>query len=661
MSSLEEAQSQWYRPLQHDDSFRLLKIRRSPSGEIWKGTIAQERLSLGDCLPKYVALSYVWGDKKFSFEFRGEDHIELKFSASMALGHILAGASKEGELNIWIDQLCINQSDNQEIKQQVSIMWRIYGAAEKVIGWLGPASGESDRTLDDIVLFAAPRNNDPEEEERGLQILRSQFGELQPDDPMKAWSSYVGQCILLDTSLRRRMVQLFNLPWFGRRWIAQEACLASNLRIHRGHRSVSGYQLFQAIRLIQSIVVPAVSTWLQKPYRNAFALLRTRDLVREAVKGQSRLSFVHVLDALSPLECDKDEDRLNALYSIFRQDNSWFSPEYGSASKLYVDFAVGHMRNHGSFTVLHFAGLTEPSRHIFENRGGTVVCKIVGPERDLPSWVPDWRIRHRQLSMLPEMSDGADLGVRSTPFEVPYDPVHKSLTLRGKLLKESIKPFGMPHFDRYELEKESQHQCSMDAWCINMFASFITELDPPLAQLYHVSPTFAHWLQSAECDSMNHRRLNSLVSCFARTLVMDCKVASPERGSHAPPPRDKILEYFLEYATLSLAADTDAMSSAFEVMIDDPESMSKSVAYGYLAEHICRYRRLFVSDGGIVGLGSIGIRPGDRVCFFQGLAIPFVVHPEGDHFELRGECYLDGFMDIPFDDLEGVDREVVLK
>jgi hypothetical protein len=165
-----KAQSLMYRPLQHDDGFRLLKLRRrSTSGETWEGTVVEERLSPDKCgmdAPNYVALSYVWGDPTINFDSQEEDSVELNLSASTALGHLLLLASEAGELNIWIDQLCINQGDDEEIKQQVSMMWRIYQAAQEVIGWLGPASEDSDRTLNDIILFAVPRNRDPEGDER---------------------------------------------------------------------------------------------------------------------------------------------------------------------------------------------------------------------------------------------------------------------------------------------------------------------------------------------------------------------------------------------------------------------------------------------------------------------------------------------------------------
>jgi hypothetical protein len=48
---------------------------------------------------------------------------------------------------IWIDALCINQSDPDERAQQVSIMRNIYQKATFVSAWLGEASEDSNLAM----------------------------------------------------------------------------------------------------------------------------------------------------------------------------------------------------------------------------------------------------------------------------------------------------------------------------------------------------------------------------------------------------------------------------------------------------------------------------------------------------------------------------------
>ncbi|KAL0465055.1 heterokaryon incompatibility protein domain-containing protein [Neurospora intermedia] len=50
-------------------------------------------------------------------------------------------------LTLWIDQLCINQSDSDAKAVQVGLMSHIYSRAKQVLIWLGPAADESDEVM----------------------------------------------------------------------------------------------------------------------------------------------------------------------------------------------------------------------------------------------------------------------------------------------------------------------------------------------------------------------------------------------------------------------------------------------------------------------------------------------------------------------------------
>ncbi|EAA29756.3 hypothetical protein GE21DRAFT_9735 [Neurospora crassa] len=51
-------------------------------------------------------------------------------------------------LTLWIDQLCIDQSDSDEKAVQVGLMGQIYSQAKQVLIWLGPAADGSDEVMD---------------------------------------------------------------------------------------------------------------------------------------------------------------------------------------------------------------------------------------------------------------------------------------------------------------------------------------------------------------------------------------------------------------------------------------------------------------------------------------------------------------------------------
>lgn len=652
MNMSKRTESVLYAPLQHRESFRLLKMTPNPSGDTWSGTLVEDRLPLDRCtvnVTKYVAVSYTWGDPTFNVP--SEDSIEISLSLSTALGHILFEASEAGRVNIWIDQICINQRACEERKQQVSLMWRIFAGAEQVIGWLGPAFEGSGEALDDLILFAGACDEASQDE--FLRVVRCRFGQQLTRDTL---AQHYGSISCLGSESRARLVRLFTLPWFHRRWIAQEACLASNLRVHCGHRSISGTQLFRAIKGIQTSVTPIVSPWLHRPFRNAFTLFETRELVQHSAKGECRVSFAHILQALSLFDCKEDQDRINALYGIVRSSNSWFTPGYCSAPDLYIRFALAHMRHFRSFEILHFAGITEPTRHKSEKKGEEMMIHIAWPADDLPSWIPDWRIRHRQIPIITAEGESHMQGSTSSTFEVPFDPSRKSLTLTGKLLKTPIKPCGVPHLDQIEAPEDPRYQLTVDSWCNQFFVNLLNMLNPSWGTKYRFSETFTHWFDST---SRAGEDPSELVLRFARTLIMNGKVKSHERPG-CSIPQDSILEYFLEYAKVNLVADPVAAGVAFAAMVRNNENMEKATAFGYLAEHVCRYRTLFIGGDSIIGLGSPGICPDDRICFFSNLNTPFVVHPHGECFQLRGECYVNGLMDSTLKQLEGDELTIVL-
>lgn len=266
MNTSSQAQSLLYQPLQYHDSFRLLKVKFNASRGVWVGTLVEARIPSTHCTvdaPNYIALSYVWGEP--TFNVANVDSIEINLSLGEAFGHLLFRITEQRELQIWVDQLCINQRDIKEKEQQVKLMWRIFAGAKQVIGWLGPAFEGSDEALDDLIVFAGAHDN--ASEGQYPQLIRRRFGE---HPSVEAIFSYIGNIMLLGSDLRARMLRLFSLSWFSRRWIAQEVCLASDLLVCCGCRSISGEQLFQAISLIQMVVFQLVSPWLG--FRGHFAM-----------------------------------------------------------------------------------------------------------------------------------------------------------------------------------------------------------------------------------------------------------------------------------------------------------------------------------------------------------------------------------------------------
>jgi hypothetical protein len=114
-------------------SIRLLRI--SPA-EDPKEEIRCE-LCLTSTDAQYTCLSYVWGDPdKGQWILINGDRLWVRQN----LWNFLASARKMPELTsqwIWVDAICIDQTNITEREHQVQQMGRIYSCAEEVISWLG--------------------------------------------------------------------------------------------------------------------------------------------------------------------------------------------------------------------------------------------------------------------------------------------------------------------------------------------------------------------------------------------------------------------------------------------------------------------------------------------------------------------------------------------
>ena len=126
-------------------SIRVLDLQPSlagPEGPI-RGSLRVVSL---DKNPSYEALSYVWGKTGISHHIIC-DGTELPLTKN-CYDALLRLRRRNRSTTIWVDSICINQSDFEERGKQVKLMRDIYWNAKKVYIWLGPGNKNSDDALD---------------------------------------------------------------------------------------------------------------------------------------------------------------------------------------------------------------------------------------------------------------------------------------------------------------------------------------------------------------------------------------------------------------------------------------------------------------------------------------------------------------------------------
>lgn len=157
--------------------------------------------------PPYEALSYTWGDASLTVDIRVNGCI---FPANPNLEAALRALRITDKPRIlWVDGICIDQTNIKERGEQVRIMWHIYKAAECVVVWLGPEEGDS----------AIAMENFARREAQTRLSARKEWRKERPAEHKGHWCGcHAGD---LDTYPPRIGVQkLAERRWFTRVWVS---------------------------------------------------------------------------------------------------------------------------------------------------------------------------------------------------------------------------------------------------------------------------------------------------------------------------------------------------------------------------------------------------------------------------------------------------------
>ena len=115
------------------------------------------RLFFG-CATTVSALSYAWDSYIGSGQIRCQD-IPLTVTANCDAA--LRQLRKEEKVRkLWVDAICIDQSNMEERNDQVKRMVQIYSMAQEVLIWLGSATKESDTAFDHLIQLSNRLNSE---------------------------------------------------------------------------------------------------------------------------------------------------------------------------------------------------------------------------------------------------------------------------------------------------------------------------------------------------------------------------------------------------------------------------------------------------------------------------------------------------------------------
>lgn len=342
---------------------RLLKLHR----RIPFSTLSGELLSfeLSDA-PTYYAVSYVWGHgpqdmqsmklNGMDFDIKGNVHQILQRCSSFSREHY-----------IWIDTICIDQSNVQEKTEQVRSMRDIYSRSEHVLICLG----EGNAVYAMILM-------------RELLCLNNLCGN---EFVLKHVVNFLHQ-IKYDLLLRARikgLVDLLRHPWFRRVWVVQEVVVAPRATFFYGSTFIQWFQLHEWLQVIVSgALVPQLAMFsdeqqdLQTAGQSFLGILSMPFIVGYQVdyKTLGAKSLSHVLRIFGEKIATQPIDKVFALIGIAERDprlTQLIDYEPGNTTDALLKLALYFLINGEALDLIDLAGIGWGER-----------------DQGLPSWAVDW-------------------------------------------------------------------------------------------------------------------------------------------------------------------------------------------------------------------------------------------------------------------------------
>lgn len=309
--------------------------------------------------PNYEALSYVWGDPfpKFTIAINGHP-FEICHNLYITLRYL---RHRTMPRTLWIDALCINQSDAAEKDHQIRQMGAIYSNASKVLVWFGESDDDIEKAMDMLCGM-----------ERKLDLSKLDWY-LDHSEPQLDW--YVAARD--DKSLHPGLNKLFNRPWFSRIWVVQEVSLSRRIPIILcGKRPIS-FKLLWDLKYhlaLPSIYGNSVHKALGLDYETCseIASFRARwNRSASHLPNTDEELLEHFLMSTSRRECTEPRDKVFGLLGLL-------SP---------------------NFVLTHFPDYNEPVAKIYQRttklllvRGGLGWLRYAKNKNmsDLPSWCIDF-------------------------------------------------------------------------------------------------------------------------------------------------------------------------------------------------------------------------------------------------------------------------------
>ncbi|KAI4112914.1 MAG: hypothetical protein LQ345_006008 [Seirophora villosa] len=534
----------------------------------------------------YTAISYVWGDPSLVKSITCNGKV---FKTTQNLYTALRYLRRtDVTINLWIDQICINQTDLEEKAQQVILMSKIYKRAWNTIVWLGEETASSSSAHGTLMAVKdALQYNTTETTMSADDFERFAL----PSPGSSAWQA---------------LGELLCRPWFQRLWIVQEAVLSHDVKCMDGRK----YITWNDMSLFTTCMID----------NNLESLL---DLGQSAKHEESESGVTRIRKIDRMIDYEWTHPLQSSLLGLLVDGRG--SRATNPRDKVYGVMGMTATPLHPNYTLPVTTVYTDAARTILDFDASSLtdlLCCVdyQEPTENLPTWVPDWSTPRQTVSIgyLGAMQ-GIHQSAKDSKVDWHYHLNGVSLNISGFCY-------------------DTINSISALAECI------LTDL------IVRESPTHQFIIECIRqvCEHCQKQPgETSLFEAFWQTLVAGKDGSGVQK---APPDYEAIFALLLDTATGRSPSFSDQPTfkrklNLANLEVRQPGRMYRQMQIAFKAA--VKRRRFGTTASGCMGLYPRGTRVGDRVGIFSGGHVPFVLrrHSEPGAYQLVGECYQHGIMD----------------
>ncbi|KAH9213923.1 heterokaryon incompatibility protein-domain-containing protein [Leptodontidium sp. 2 PMI_412] len=588
VASSSKSSSFQYEPLTGRESeIRLLRIL--PTSQQSKDVAKAETFDIHcqifhstlDQAPIYKALSYTWGspdDPQLLIKLN-----QQTFSVRENLWRALQQLHAQSDpIVIWIDAVCINQTDETERNEQ----------AEEVVVWLGPSYEDSHLAFQFIQEMYDHRDD--------VEWIARRFQQSE---------------------LKRSVVALGNLndrDYWWRMWVVQELTVAKCISLRCGADSIGAVALDETQKLLWAMASEEMGFQAD----HLFHLLPNdsvaRDLVRfrglyevrtfqQAFDSQD-LSFTQSLLYNWTRISSDPKDMVYGLAALANSTSKYqIEIDYSlTAAEVYIDLAKKEIQHCKTLEILTRA------------RSGST---LVG----LPSWVPDWSQAWDLHSFLYwiEAPQYAFSASRESTCDVSISDHGDVLFLKGVVIGK-VEIISAHHGMTNKQDLDNAGLVFLEWWNLLGKSGDRGNL---IQEKFGRTLICDRFTDQERGDWDRDEFCRSMVGKFA---AFCCEIS---------PSEDIDSELATAHSWMvQRSEDLDG-----NVFIRD--SMKKvNKAWIQNSWFTLWDRQFFLGSSNIMGLAPENVKEGDLVYILLGCPHPMIFRKVEDHYIVIGEAYVDGYM-----------------